>query len=596
MKYNTWLLTSLVAFFTFIFTLMIAPPVLAQVTDVRASVDKNPIIVDEAVQLVITAQGSPSTNQLDLSALERDFRVSTTNVSQSTRSINFSTTKTTTWVTQLFPRSTGKFTIPSITVDGKTTKPIELIVMPVGSGQGSAPRDFFLTAEVDMSEVYLQQQIKYTTKLFMRRNIQRGSILAPELENAIIKQVGEDKEYEDILNGVRYRVIERVFAIIPQQSGAFTIGGAVFQGSAASNTSQSFGFISRTKPINRVSPNIALTVLPIPDNYSDHWLPSEFVEISEEWQQKPEEFVVGEPITRTITITAAGLVEEQLPEIKSIYPPDFKLYPDQAKTITVDRAGVLFAQKTQSTAIIPNRAGTFVIGETKVPWFNVVTKQTEYAVLPARSVIVSEPAGAKAERGQEVSPTNLQAEEEQGGATAHGIAPMSGLDWLHISLILLWLATVMVFILVVLRFKQLGMLGSEAKTKMTIGGGPQSTNNANESALWNRVNKSILSANQQQVNQALKLWLGVISRSDVHSINETFARLGANSSAVAFNDWVKSMYGKETQGLATTNDTKVSVENKQLAAKVLLKTLSDLRAKYLKDTEQQRNKLALYPE
>ena len=593
MKYNAWLLTSLVAFFT----LMVTPQSLAQVTEVRATVDKNPLIIDEAVQLVVTAQGSPSTKQLDLSALETDFRLSSTNVSQSTRSINFNTTKTTTWVTQLFPRSTGKFTIPSITVDGKSTKPIELIVMPVGSGQGSAPRDFFLTAEVDMSEVYLQQQIKYTTKLFMRRNIQRGSILAPELENAIIKQVGEDKEYEDILNGVRYRVIERVFAIIPQQSGAFTIGGAVFQGSAASNTSQSFGFISRSKPINRVSPNIALTVLPIPDNYSDHWLPSEFVEISEEWQQKPEEFVVGEPITRTITITAAGLVEEQLPDITSMYPPDFKLYPDQAKTITVERAGVLFAQKTQSTAIIPNKAGTFVIGETKVPWFNVVTKQTEYAVLPARSVKVRQADGAKAEEAQNTIPNDMRSNEnEQGAASQYGIAPISGLDWLHISLILLWLATVAVFVLVMLRFKHLGLLGSGKQMSMNVSGHSNNIGSPKENALWNTVNKSILSANQQQVNQALKLWLSVISRSDVHSINETFARLGANSSAVAFNDWVKSMYGKETQGLATTNDTKVSVENKQLAAKVLLKTLSDLRAKYLKDTEQQRNKLALYPE
>jgi hypothetical protein len=593
MKYNAWLLTSLVAFFT----LMVTPQSLAQVTEVRATVDKNPLIIDEAVQLVVTAQGSPSTKQLDLSALETDFRLSSTNVSQSTRSINFNTTKTTTWVTQLFPRSTGKFTIPSITVDGKSTKPIELIVMPVGSGQGSAPRDFFLTAEVDMSEVYLQQQIKYTTKLFMRRNIQRGSILAPELENAIIKQVGEDKEYEDIQNGVRYRVIERVFAIIPQQSGAFTIGGAVFQGSAASNTSQSFGFISRSKPINRVSPNIALTVLPIPDNYSDHWLPSEFVEISEEWQQKPEEFVVGEPITRTITITAAGLVEEQLPDITSMYPPDFKLYPDQAKTITVERAGVLFAQKTQSTAIIPNKAGTFVIGETKVPWFNVVTKQTEYAVLPARSVKVRQADGAKAEEAQNTIPNDMRSNEnEQGAASQYGIAPISGLDWLHISLILLWLATVAVFVLVMLRFKHLGLLGSGKQMSMNVSGHSNNIGSPKENALWNTVNKSILSANQQQVNQALKLWLSVISRSDVHSINETFARLGANSSAVAFNDWVKSMYGKETQGLATTNDTKVSVENKQLAAKVLLKTLSDLRAKYLKDTELQRNKLALYPE
>lgn len=257
----------------------------AKITDLRVSVDKNPIMIDEALQLIISAEGEITSRQIDLSALENYFRMSSTSISQSTRSVNFNTTKTTTWVTQLFPKAIGTSTIPAFEMDGQKSQAIDIIVTPIGNGQGESARDFYVTANVDMATVYLQQQIKYTTKLLMAKDIQRGSLQAPELENAIIKQVGEDKEYEDFQNGVRYRVIERTYAIIPQASGSFSISGTVFNGEALTDSRQSFGFINRTKPINRVSPTIDLIVLPIPDNYQDHWLPSEFVQLNEEWQQ-----------------------------------------------------------------------------------------------------------------------------------------------------------------------------------------------------------------------------------------------------------------------------------------------------------------------
>ncbi|MBF7073271.1 protein BatD [Glaciecola sp. MH2013] len=580
MKYNIRLLGSLVAFFT----LVMSPSIHAQVTDLRVSVDKNPMLIDEAVQLIVTAQGSPSSNQLDLSMLEKDFRLSSTSVSQASRSINFQTTKTTTWVTQLFPKTTGTFTIPSLTVDGKTSDPIRLRVLPVSAAQGAAPRDFFITAEVDMDEVYLQQQIKYTAKLFMRQNIQRGSIQAPELADAIIKQVGEDKEYEDLKDGVRYRVIERTFAIIPQQSGAFTIDGVVFQGEVVTDSRQSFGFISRTKPINRISPNIALTVLPIPEDYQAHWLPSEFVELSEEWQKQPSEFIVGQPITRTITLTAAGLVEEQLPELQSVYPPDFKTYPDQAKTVTVDRNGMLFAQKVQSEAIIPNRPGTFVIGETKVAWFNVVTKQTEYAVLPARSVTVKAADGNSQDSTTAISDSNIKPSSVDTIPIKNTTSPtqVKGLDWLHITLALLWLATVVVFALVLFKDKS-------ARPQKQINPTPET----NEQKLWLQVRKSISLGNHQHTNQLLKEWLGILGGHKVQSINQALSAMKADKAAAAFNQWVNSFYGEN--GLAHKGSVQQGGGQQDSAQQVLISALEDYRNQALASLREKQTNIQLYP-
>jgi len=537
MKHNSVWYFCLVTFFS---TVALLAPIdaIAKITDLRVSVDKNPIMIDEAVQLIISAEGEITSRQIDLSSLEKDFRMSSTSISQSTRSINFNTTKTTTWVTQLFPKSIGTFTIPEFEMDGQKSKAFDVNVIPVGNGQGAAARDFYVTAEVDMTTVYLQQQIKYTTKLLMAKDIQRGSLQAPELDNAIIKQVGEDKEYEDFQNGVRYRVIERTYAIIPQASGSFSITGAVFNGEAVTDSRQSFGFISRTKPINRVAPDVELTVLPIPDNYQDHWLPSEFVQLNEEWQQDPKSIVLGQPITRTITLTAAGLVEEQLPEIMGMYPPDFKTYPDQASTTTVDKGTVLFAQKVQSEAIIPNRVGSFVLGEVVVPWFNVVTKQTEYAKLPARSVEVLPPSKDAVSNIEPISAVNqkpLASEAlESAPLATNTVSKEFRIDWLHITLFAVWLASLIIFGVIIVSNKP----RDEDKQNHSV------NKATDETALWKTLQKAIDLSDVNGTNKTLEKWLSVVTERPVHSVNQCFEAMNASECSAQYNIMMKSAYGQ----------------------------------------------------
>lgn len=359
----------------------------AQVTEVIATVDKNPAMADESITLTVVANGDVDRDAFDPSPLLKDFVVGRTSVSSQTKMVNFNTTRTTTWNTILIPRKEGRYVIPAFNVAGQRTDPINMMVVPVSANQAAQRRDVFITTEVDSDEVYLQQQIKYTVKLHLAQDLQRGSLSEPEMANAEVRQVSKDAEYSDIINGQRYRIIERVFAIIPQQSGSFNITGPLFEGEVLENRRQSFGFFNRTKTISRVGPAQSVTVLPIPAGISNEWLPSEFVQLNEEWQPGAD-YRVGEPITRTLTLTAVGLVEEQLPEIGSEYPPMVKTYPDQADTATVDRDGTLVAQRVESIAIVPAQPGIMVIPEVKVPWFNINTRQTEFATLPARSIEV----------------------------------------------------------------------------------------------------------------------------------------------------------------------------------------------------------------
>ena len=377
----------------FLLTLLLSTAAYADVNSLEATIDRNPVMLDEAIRLTVTADGSADRDAFDSSPLLKDFVVGRTSVSSQTSIVNFDTKRTTVWTTTLFPRKEGTFTIPSLTIEGKSTQPIQVKVIPVQE-QSNVARDYFVTTDIDVKEAYLNQQLLYTVKLFLSSNIERGSLQAPEMQNAEITQLGEDKQYTDIVNGRRYQIIERQFAVVPQASGEFTLRGPIFTGEVmAANTNQRFGFFNRTQQINRVGPDITVNIKPIPQGIDYPWLPSEMVRVDEEWPQG-DSFVAGEPVTRIITLTALGVVEEQLPDIPEFYPPNFKLYPDQSNTTTVEKDQSLISQRQTSLAIIPTQPGNFVLPEITIPWFNTLTQQTEYATIPARSITVAPASSA----------------------------------------------------------------------------------------------------------------------------------------------------------------------------------------------------------
>lgn len=356
--------------------------------EVTAEVDRNPVMLDEAFTLTVTATGSVDRDAFQSDVLLQDFIVGNTSVSSQTQMINFDTTRTTTWRTTLFPKEEGTFVIPALEVEGVSTNPILVRVVPVPTVTTQEQRDFFVTAELASNSVYVQQHVNYTVKLYMATNIERGSLQAPAMDGARIEQVGDDNQTSEIVNGKRFNIVERTYVVIPEQSGEYAIQAPIFSGEVlATNTRQSFGFFNRTRNITRRGPQLVLDVKPIPAGITSAWLPSEFVELNESWPEN-QSFVVGEPITRTLTLTVAGQTKEQLPDIEEIYPPNIKTYPDQADTGSAQRNGVIVSQRTESTAIIPTEAGRMVMPGVEVPWYNVRTQRTEVAKVPPRTVDV----------------------------------------------------------------------------------------------------------------------------------------------------------------------------------------------------------------
>ena len=57
-------------------------------------------------------------------------------------------------------------------------------------------------------------------------------------------------------------------------------------------------------------------------------------------------------------------------------------------TLNKKTTSISIAQKVINVALVPSREGTFVLPEIRIPWFNTLTKEIEFAVIAAQSINV----------------------------------------------------------------------------------------------------------------------------------------------------------------------------------------------------------------
>jgi len=361
-------------------------------TELTVTLDRNPVMVNESFVLEIMANDSLDGNDLDLTPLRQSgLVIGRTATSSSTQIINGSISKTTSWNVVLLARKEGSYTIPALKIDGILSKPLTVSVVKSNAAAGQNNQTIFLKNSIEQTDLYLQQTVKLVTRLYFAPNVdlQSGSLTDPSLDAAFIKQHGKDKDSSEIIMGVRYRVIERIYTVTPQSSGTFTINSPAFNGEISTGRRRSnFSNFGGTKPITSLGNDIEINVSSIPKQYSGSWLPSDLVMLNEEWQPEQDSYEVGTPITRTFTLTALNVNEEQLPEVIGTYPDSFKTYPDQSESHSEVRQNAIVSQRVSTEAIVATQAGEYVLPEVSIHWFNTKIKREEVATIPAKTITI----------------------------------------------------------------------------------------------------------------------------------------------------------------------------------------------------------------
>ena len=414
----------------------------AQAADIRVYVDRQNINVNESFNLVFEADGDVDAAP-DFSPLSVYFDVLSKNQSSNMSIINGNFSRKTVWTLVLLAKQAGNYALPAIEF-GNDVSPVLNIKIHKSSATTSAPdSNLFLEAEINSNSAYVQSQLIYTVRLFRAVDIQNASLTEPELSDAdaIVEKLGEDKRYQTTRNGVRFVVIERRYAIFPQQSGQLSIKPVEFNGQIVS---QRRSFFDRM-PLNNVtkrlySKQIDLIIKPVPASFKNkHWLPSTEIKLVDEWPDSSE-FKVGEPVTRTITLMAIGLTAAQLPEISGNEIDGVKQYPDQpALNDNKDKNGILGVRQ-EKIAFIPTQSGTLTLPELNIPWWNTKTEKMEYARIEPKNITVL--AGNKVNTSSQLP---VKTSDTTATITAVNTVSSDNVSnfWFYSSIVLLigWLST-----------------------------------------------------------------------------------------------------------------------------------------------------------
>lgn len=263
----------------------------------------------------------------------------------------------------------------------------DLAIPPIAQAANKKPAhsrgDFYIDIQLSKEKVYVQQEIRATVKVFMRHAV-RGSLTPLEVKKgrAIIRSLGQGKNYRSNIGGKSFQVHEVNYLIYPQVSGALEMKKVKLNGR--------YTLGGRRRSVSRDSDSLRIQVSSAPSSYKgDKWLPAEWLKLQETLADNPDELQVGKPFTRKMVLSARGVIEGQLPTL-ALEIEGFKTYENAPRRESRIENGGLTSFSRQDMVMIPTEAGKVVLPEIRVPWWNVQKNKTEWAKAPAKTVTVAD--------------------------------------------------------------------------------------------------------------------------------------------------------------------------------------------------------------
>ena len=352
----------------------VASNVYAKVT---ASVDNQRIAVQQTFRLTIDVDNQHDINSIDLSPLQNKFQIVGRSTQSSFSNINGRMSNKISLVLTLIPLVQGDVKIPSLTVGNAQTDPIQLHISKLTDlPQASHQQDVLIKASVDKNNIFVQQQITYTLKLYVGTQISRANLIPPTITkgDAVFEPIGKGSHDTQIIKGKKYVVYTYQYGLTPQKSGEIKISPAIFKAQKADPRFSS-GFDSMFddffnnpllgssgKPLTLASNAISIKVKSIPSQFhGKDWLPATSMHIFDEWDKSEKQFKVGEPITRTITVNAEGLSSDQLPELNLSDVEGIKQYASKGERHQEILDGTKLTSLTTKVTIIPTTSGKITL-------------------------------------------------------------------------------------------------------------------------------------------------------------------------------------------------------------------------------------------
>ncbi|WP_227718201.1 BatD family protein [Microbulbifer sp. Q7] len=362
--------------------LLLALSLSASAQELAASVDRNELAINETFTLTLRYSGGQQGGQPDFDLLEQDFEVLSRQQSNQYRVINGRAESFVEWTLILAPLKEGKLFVPSLHLHGQVSDAIPITVNQAGQSPSGNSRKAFLEVELDKDKVHVQEQLLVKVRLYTTVGLHDIATDQLKVRGAHVEKVDEQR-FERRIDGVGHAVYELTYAVFPESSGELQIPALNYV--AVTGRRDPFSLFNRNAQRIRLrSEAKTIQVEPKPDSYSgSHWLPAASLGLVQSWSKDPEEFKVGEPITRIITLRAEGLRAAQLPPLPALNIEGLKTYPDQAQQEDQPRMNGITGSRIETTAIVATKPGSYQLPPVTITWWDTKTGRQRATQLPA---------------------------------------------------------------------------------------------------------------------------------------------------------------------------------------------------------------------
>ncbi len=326
-----------------------------------ASVDKTVLTTIDTLNITLTVKGSTNTPQPTLPDFQGLDLIFGPNISSQTTIVNGAVSFSKGFSYVLKPKSPGKFTIGEFTLNhkGKIYKSNTITINVIDKDKADAKqpkgdvRDISLDEKVfvefttDKPEVYTYEQVILTFKFFYQRGLPITDVeyVEPEIRNFFKEDMGQQRNYEVVRNGMIFNVIELNTALFPVISGELVINPAklkcniVVKNNRRRTRRNSFGdsffddFFgdNQTKyALEREAKAIKLPVKELPTEGRPSDFNGAVGDYSMAFEVQPTKVAIGDPITLTMRVKGLGNLQTiSEPVLTQFEKKEFKVYPSE---------------------------------------------------------------------------------------------------------------------------------------------------------------------------------------------------------------------------------------------------------------------------
>ena len=233
-----------------------------------------------------------------------------------------------------------------------------------------------MTAKVDVERAYVGQQILLRVQFLHRPDLRfssQPSYNEPDMTGFVVEPL-QRQEYNTVMNGTPYQVIELPYALFPTSDGDFVVGGARLEVAVRSDPNpmdpNSFfeSFFGRSDVLRLATRPISISVRALPKNKPENFSGAVGrYKISARTDTDQTE--VGKPFNLILTVEGVGnikaLKEPTMPELRG-----FRRYETISNAKVSADGKFIHGSKEFKILLIPQVSGQLTIPSVPFIYFN----------------------------------------------------------------------------------------------------------------------------------------------------------------------------------------------------------------------------------